>query len=34
MGVVYRVFDSVAGEERALKRVRPEAKDKRLYVRA
>ena len=34
MGVVYRVFDSVAGEERALKRIRPEAKDKPLYVQA
>jgi hypothetical protein len=34
MGVVYRVFDAVAGEERALKRIRPEARNKPLYVRA
>jgi len=34
MGVVYRVFDRVAGEERALKRIRPQAKDNPLYVRA
>ena len=34
MGVVYRVFDRVAGEERALKRVRPEATKQRLYVEA
>jgi hypothetical protein len=34
MGVVYRVFDRVAGEERALKRIRPQAKDNPLYVQA
>jgi hypothetical protein len=34
MGVVYRVFDRVAGENRALKRIRPQAKDTVLYVRA
>ncbi|HEX3771513.1 MAG TPA: protein kinase [Polyangiaceae bacterium] len=34
MGVVYRVFDNVAGEERALKRIRPDAKGKALYARA
>jgi tRNA A-37 threonylcarbamoyl transferase component Bud32 len=34
MGVVYRVFDRVAGEARALKRVRPEALKERLYVEA
>ena len=34
MGVVYRVFDRVAGEERALKRIRPHAKDNPLYVQA
>ena len=34
MGVVYRVFDRVAGEERALKRIRPQAKDNALYVQA
>jgi hypothetical protein len=34
MGVVYRVFDNVAGEERALKRIRPEVKDKPLFAKA
>jgi hypothetical protein len=34
MGVVYRVFDGVTGEERALKRIRPEVKDRPLYVKA
>ncbi len=34
MGVVYRVFDRVAGENRALKRIRLQARDSLLYVRA
>src|SRR5260221_1825367 len=34
MGIVYRVFDRVAGEERAQKRIRPQAKDNPLYVQA
>jgi len=34
MGVVYRVFDQVAGEERAMKRVRPEAMGQPFFVQA
>jgi serine/threonine-protein kinase len=34
MGDVYRVLDRVAGEERALKRVRPEATKQRFFVEA
>jgi hypothetical protein len=34
MGVVYRVFDRVAGEARAMKRIRAEALKERLYVEA
>jgi hypothetical protein len=34
MGVVYRVFDQVAGEERAMKRVRPDVKGEPFYEQA
>jgi hypothetical protein len=34
MGVVYRVFDQVTGEERALKRVTPEASGQRMLLEA
>jgi hypothetical protein len=34
MGVVYRVLDTIAGEERALKRVRPEATKDPIFVEA
>jgi hypothetical protein len=34
MGVVYRVFDRVTGEERALKRIRAESSKQRLFVGA
>jgi serine/threonine protein kinase len=34
MGTVYRVFDRVSGQERALKRVRAGAADQRLVVEA
>jgi hypothetical protein len=34
MGVVYRVFDRVAGEERALKRVRAEGTKQRVFTEA
>jgi eukaryotic-like serine/threonine-protein kinase len=34
MGVVYRVLDRVAGEERALKRVRPDTTSDPFFVQA